>query len=157
MPLAPKPFFWQSIFRQHQVCFAQSFRVVLFVARVRSCTDIADDDASADWKQLKEQLCNCGDANVAAFLSNYRRSNAVMQLSRLNLALLRPLRASVTPNSLFSTTNTLNPSSVFESDLHISRFGRASEPALGKNQQTTRTRLRRLGFLCRRFRQPGVA
>ena len=63
----------------------------------------AGDDASADWKQLKEQLCNCGDANVAAFLSNFRRSNAVMQLSLANLALLRPLRASVAPNSLFST------------------------------------------------------
>jgi hypothetical protein len=63
----------------------------------------AGDDASTDWKQLKEQLCNCGDANIAAFLSNFRRSNAVMQLSFANLALLRPLRASVSPNSLFST------------------------------------------------------
>ncbi len=65
----------------------------------------AGDDASTDWKQLKEQLCNCGDANIAAFLSNHRRSNAVMQLSFANLALLRPLRASVSPNSLFSTHN----------------------------------------------------
>ena len=115
--------------------------VVIFVACVRSCTVIAGDDASADWKQLQEKLCNCGDANVAAFLSNYRRSNAVMQLSLLNLALLRPLRASVTPNSLFSTTNPLSPSSVFESDLHISRFGRVSEPALGKNQPKARARV----------------
>jgi len=111
---------------------------LLFFACVCSCAVIAGDDASADWKQLQEQLCNCGDANVAAFLSNYRRSNAVMQLSLLNLALLRPLRASVTPNSLFSTTNLLSPSSVFESDHHIYRFGRVSEPALGKNQPTAR-------------------
>ena len=81
----------------------QSLGVVIFVACVRSCTAITGDDASADWKQLKEQLCNCGDANVAAFLSNFRRSNAVMQLSLANLALLMPLRASVAPNSLFST------------------------------------------------------
>ena len=118
----------------------KSLGIVFFVARVPSFNVIAGDD-SADWKQLKEQLCNCGDANVAAFLSNYRRSNAVMQLSLLNLALLRPLRASVTPNSLFSTTNPLSPSSVFESDLHISRFGRVSEPALGKNQPKARARV----------------
>jgi hypothetical protein len=95
--LARRQFFLESIFRHHQV------GIELFVARVLLFTVIAGDDASADWKQLKEQLCNCGDANVAAFLSNYRRSNAVMQLSLLNLALLRPLRAFVTPNSLFST------------------------------------------------------
>ena len=98
-PLARKLFFLQSIFRHHQVGI-ESFSSC---ARAPSFTVIVGDGASADWKQLKEQLCNCGDANVAAFLSNYRRSNAVMQLSLLNLALLRPLRAFVTPNSLFST------------------------------------------------------
>ncbi len=62
----------------------------------------AGDDPSTDWMQLKELLCNCGDANVAAFLSNFRRSSAVMKLSLANLALLRPLRTSVAQNSLFS-------------------------------------------------------
>jgi hypothetical protein len=94
-----KQFFSESIFRHHQVGI-ESFSSC---ARAPSFTVIVGDGASADWKQLKEQLCNCGDANVDAFLSNYRRSNAVMQLSLLNLALLRPLRAFVTPNSLFST------------------------------------------------------
>ena len=62
--------------------------------------DIAGDDENSDWKMLKDQLCDCGDANVAAFLSNDRRSNAVMQLSLATLSLLRPLRASVVSNSL---------------------------------------------------------
>jgi hypothetical protein len=103
LPCVPKQFFFLSIFLLRRVSFIQRKTFCAFFEFFNWLVVPAGDDTSTDWKQLKEQLCNCGDANVAAFLSNFRRSNAVLKLSLASLALLRPLRASVSPNSLFST------------------------------------------------------
>lgn len=72
-----------------------------------SLVHTAGDDTNSDWLKLKEQLCTCGDANVAVFLSNRRRSNAVMHLSLATLALLRPLRTAFDSSTLVCKRNVL--------------------------------------------------
>jgi len=119
----------------------------LFLCKPHSLADIAGEDSKSDWKKLKDQLCDCGDANVASFLTNLRRSNAVMQLSLASLALLRPLRAAFISNTLSCQCNhshyvTFPPQS---SSLFLQRLPSTSTNIL-KRSSSNSTTISRIGI-----------
>ncbi len=131
----------------HSAVFAACARAIFLTVNISL---FSSDDSKSDWKKLKDQLCDCGDANVASFLTNLRRSNAVMQLSLASLALLRPLRAAFISNTLSCQCN---HSRYATFPTHRCSFSgcRVPQPTFRSDQAQTRQRFRGLGFLCRRL------